>query len=261
MSARAGSATDALAPGRRALYLMTRRRMVVRTSAGSLAVFERTGCRGRYPLARISRVISTRHVDWRGEALTACFTAGIGIVFVDGRGAWYGSCAPALVRPSPMSELLEELVTDSRWWATFDNFMRHLRSRILLAWLADHPGMDAAEEVAWRRCYVYRGQVPIALGFDYRGLVRALVEAHLHANAVRVRYRNEDGTELDLAAHLSDLVYGRLVLEAGTLQHAARNADAAIRFFESAEADHVQVLEQALASLRRLLLNRSRRWQ
>lgn len=257
----AASASSSPTPGRRALYLMARRRMAVRASAGSLAVFERKGCKARYPLARISRIVSTRHVDWRGEAIMACLADGIGIVFVDGRGAWYGSCAPAVIQPSPMSELLDELVSDSRWPSTFDNFMRHLRSRMLLRWLATHPEMDAAEEAAWRRCYVYRAEVPIELEFDYRGFVRALVEAHLHARAVRVRYRQEDGSELDLAKHLGDLLYGRIVLEAGSLQQQARNVDAAVRFFESTNDDHHRLLDETLTALRALLLNRCRRWQ
>jgi hypothetical protein len=253
------------APARRALYLMVTRRMLVRTGAESLGVFEGRICRGRYPLSRVSRILATRQIDWRGDALAACLARGIGIVFVDAHGNWYGSCAPALTRVSPLSELLDELVEDARWPQSFDNFMRHLRSRILLDWLTAHATSppDTVEVVNWRRCYVYQGQVPHALGFDYRGLLRSLVEARLHKHLIRVRYRHGDGNseELDLADHLCGLVYGQILMHAGAFQFRVRDNASAIRFFEAAADDYLHTVDDALASLQRLLLDRSHKWQ
>jgi len=169
-------------------------------------------CHGRYPLARVSRILASRHIDWRGDALAACLARGIGIVFLDARGDWYGSCAPALTRVSPITELLEELVEDTQWPRTFDNFMRHLGSKVLLEWLAERTSCaaDAAEVAAWRRCYVYQARVPVTLGYDYRGLLRAMVESHLHGQLIRVRYQRGDAQteapERTGAIGLEDLV-------------------------------------------------------
>jgi hypothetical protein len=138
-----------------------------------------------------------------------------------------------------------------------------LRSRVLLAWLTARAGSppDTVQVVNWRRCYVYQAQVPHALGFDYRGLLRALIEARLHKQLIRVRYRRGDGEELDLARHLCDLVYGQIVMHAGTFQLRVRDNTSAIRFFQAAADDYVNTVDDALASLQRLLLDRSRKWQ
>jgi len=242
---------------------MAKRRLSVRHVDYGIQVYDRDRCQGRYPLARVSRIVATCRVDWSGSALHACLSEGITVAFVDGSGRHLGSFTPAIAQPSPISELLEELITDARWSETFDNFMRHLRSRVLRAWIRRNrcAPLPTADVDAWRRCYVYHAAIPVGLQFDYRGLLRSLVDAKLYAEGIRARYVDRDGLELDLAEHLCALVYGALVMHRGTVHKSISGDDVAIRFFESSVDYQTRLVERALRALRRLLLNRCRQWQ
>ncbi|NKC12772.1 MAG: hypothetical protein GKR94_11395 [Gammaproteobacteria bacterium] len=247
---------------RKPLYLMSINRVTVRYGSGSLAVFSGRNCRGRYPLERISRILSTANVDWRGDALFACTRARISIVLIDRRGGWHGTIEPPLVQLSPVVELLDELVTDSDYPDVFDNFMRHLRSKTLKRWLSKRGACADGEfeRKEWVRSYVYGGQPPHDLQYDFRGLLRALVESRLHKLGVRSRYSTEAGDVLDLAGHLCELVYGEIVMNSGTIPVTTSDTRASIRFFQASVEDYSQSIDHALKALQRLLANRVRRW-
>ena len=252
-----------LAPSRKALYLMSRTRLSIRQAGASLAAFEGKVCRGRFPLNRVSRVLSSRHVDWRGEALVACMRAGVCIIFLDGHGSVYGTCEPPLVRVSPITEALDELVEESDWPNTFDNFMRHLRSHALKAWIEESSNTMLPRGVvaAWNKVYVHRGEVPVPMRFEFRGLVRALISARLHARGIRARYCLVNGKDLDLAEELASLVYGQIAMRAGSMQLQARQGAVAVKLFEAAVDDYTVAIDKAIVALARLLNRRLRWWQ
>lgn len=249
-------------PLRKPLYLMATRRVAVHHTSGSLGVFEGRICQGRYPLARVGRILATREVDWHGDALFACMKAGVSVVLVDRKGTWHGSVEPPVTTPSPVTELLDELMDDSEWPMVLDNFMRHLRARALTRWMGarGRPGVDDPERTRWIRSYVHGGQPPHDLRYDFRGLLRALVESRLHRDGIRTRYCAQDGSTLDLAAELCNLVYGEIVMSAGTIPVTSSDVQASIRLFHASVEDYGELVERALRQLQRLLLRRARRW-
>ncbi|MCC7414048.1 MAG: CRISPR-associated endonuclease Cas1 [Gammaproteobacteria bacterium] len=252
-------------PPRQPLYLMSRRPVSVCRRDASLVAYERKVCVGRYPLTRMSRVIATAHVNWHGNAIAACLEQGIGIAFVAGAGTFLGSCIPSLERVSPLTELLEELIDNPRWSATYDNFLRHLRADALRHWAGNRERalrpVTVSEYTAWVRSFVHFGEPPVELAFDCRGFLRALIDAHLYSRRVRVRYWRESVSVLDLGADITSLVYGTIVMEAGALLRSTSRPAAAIRLFENASPDYLMRIEGVLGSLERLLLRSVRQWQ
>ncbi len=250
---------------RKPLYLFARQAIEVRAEDVSLAVYRGRVPLGRYPMQRLSRIVATARVHWRGEALAMCFSHGIPVLMVDLRGTLLGTCVPSRVRVSPLTELLDELTADSRWKPVYENFLRHLRSRVFRTWEAEcaaagHP-LSESERAQWVRSFVHMGQPPQEAAFDCRGLLRGLVERQLHLASVRSHYWAEGGEHLDLARDLSDILYGRLLMHAGSLFTAQAEPAAVFRLFEGSVGEHDGDVTRLLASLQRYLLRRMHRWQ
>ena len=262
---RISSRGETAASRRKPLYLLVSYRIEIRAAGASIAIYRDSVPAGRYPLNRLSRVVVTQQVDWHGGALTLCFNSGIPIVVINARGNLIGSCIPARVRASPLSELLDEFTIDSRWPISYENFLRHTRSRLLRSWAADcvvaeHPLTDA-EWNSWVRAFVQTGEPPEEAAFDCRGLLRSIIERQLHSASVCTHYWGDAGAHLDLGQDFANILYGRLIMYAGSLFLRVDSQAAAIRLFESDTFGHEQYVTRLLVSLQRFLLRTMSRWQ
>lgn len=250
--------------GRRPLYLLARSAHNVRAEAQSLAVYRGRICSGRYPVRRLSRVVASLRVEWRGEALALCLGQGIPILFVDLRGTPRGSCLPALRRSAPLDELLDELTDDSTWQRYYGNFLRHVRGRVLRRWARERAGrgrpFDEAEWSLWMRAFVYQGESPVEPDYDIGGILRSIVELYLHRAGVRARYWAHGGGELDLAGDIAAIARGRLLMQAGPLLLQNGTQASTIRLVEGGAADVERTVQWALACLQRYLSAWAQRW-
>jgi hypothetical protein len=258
-------ARRAAAPARKPLYLLLREARGVRAEDRSLAVYRGLLCCGRYPVGRISRIVATLRVAWRGEALGLCLAEGIPILFVDARGTPRGSCLPPQRRSAPLDELLEDLTAESAWRSLYDNFLRHLRSRVLRAFAREraHAGtsLDEAEWSLWLRTFVHQGTLPVVTDYDISGILRSIVEYHLTRSGVRSRHLAQGGGELDLAADITTLAQGELLMHAGPLLRQASAPAPVIRLIE-ADSLHTEHLAQwVVTSLQRHLARWAHQWQ
>ena len=88
-------ATTAALPARKPVYLDGVERMRVRAGVAALAIVRQGWETVRLPIARISRVIASRSVDWDSEALILCLRHAVPIIFLDtdgqALGAWTGT--------------------------------------------------------------------------------------------------------------------------------------------------------------------------
>ncbi|QXP83807.1 CRISPR-associated endonuclease Cas1 [Methylococcus sp. ANG] len=104
-----------------------------------------------YPLGRLSRVVSTRNVEWSTAALLLCAESGITVTFLDGDGRLAMRCIGP--RPSPhdrfaqrLDELLQHPDRDTLYADWLDGVERSaLRSLIRRAGLAFAPDLTATE--------------------------------------------------------------------------------------------------------------------
>lgn len=252
-----GAAKETTALPRRPLYLWPDVGTAVRAEDRSLAAYQKRVPIARFPVSRISRIVATNRVDWHGGALRLCLSEGVGIVFLDGHGTCLGSLEPALARVSPLDELLEELVAAPRGMHIYDNFLRHIRSCALRNWAASREPirpLTSGERSAWMRIYVYRGEPPVHLAFNCRGLLQSIVNASLRAAGIRTRYWRNSAEVLDLGADITAVIYGRVVMEAGTLLLQETHPPSAVRLFEAAARRYQSYIDDTLERLKLLLL-------
>ena len=120
--------------GARALYLGARNHKQVRCTAEALVVSNAAAQTLRYPLARVSRVVSSTNTDWSGAALALCLKAGIGITWISAKGDALGTCYPHR-RFYPRAALAIELLTESpAGYAQYSHWLRHRRLEVLIRW-------------------------------------------------------------------------------------------------------------------------------
>jgi CRISPR/Cas system-associated endonuclease Cas1 len=95
------SATAAQQPSRKPLYLVGPAPARVDAGADHLVLHKGAGCPMRFPLARVCRIICTRHLTWTGAALSLCLSHGVPITWVDGHGHTLGTTQSHYAQPLP----------------------------------------------------------------------------------------------------------------------------------------------------------------
>lgn len=260
-----GAGTRGAAQLAKPLYLLARDPVCVRVQGASLAACQGKRLLGRYPLVRISRIVAARNVHWESEALAGCLAAGIPILVTDQRGNALGGCVPKVVRVSPLSALLDEFTADEAWEEAYDDFLRHTRSRVLRLWESERAAqgrpLSVGEREAWIRSFVHSGQTPWSPELDCRGLLRGLVDYQLFQAGVRGEYWAHQGTRLDLAGDLTVILYGHLLMHAGSLFAGLEDLGTAVRMFEGASFELARETIHLLGALQRWLLRRTYQWQ
>lgn len=186
----------------------------------------------RYPLARISRIISAAHVQWDPPALAACLEQGLPVVFLDGRGEVAGYLHPVHVRPSSADRLVYELLDRPDGLDRYTTWLRGERGRVMNAW-RKRPG-SALDETDYRelvRRYVYLGEDPLAAipgAGLLRGALLAQVTGRLRQAGLQPRYWGLRGQPLNLALDVTSLLALELGLTTGGLAGRMRGDDSAL---------------------------------
>ncbi len=226
---------EAVTARRLPLYLYGRNPTQVDLDGPALRVRRKDKADNRYPLARVSRILSGMAVEWHSRALKACLEAQIPIIFLDKTGEPQGHLQPALRKPSRLDTLLEELLDRPDGHAQYALWLRAERMRTLLVWhrtsiaQGREPDPQAYRELARR--YVYQGEDPslgLAGNHIYNSALYALALQHIHRAGTRAIHWGQDGVPLHLANDLSALLRLALALELQGLGQAAQVQDAAL---------------------------------
>lgn len=114
------------------LYLDGRQAMRVELDGPALRVITAGRADGRYPLARVWRVVVSGQVDWSREALTACLDEGIPITFLAPDGTPRGYCLAHHERELRLSQRFEAYLSRSDWRAGYENWRRAEERRAIL---------------------------------------------------------------------------------------------------------------------------------
>ena len=94
-------------PPRKPLYLMGTAAARMDAGADHLILHKGAGSLMRFPLARVCRVICTRHLTWSGAALALCLGRGVPITWVDSHGHALGTTQSHYDQPLPFATLIE----------------------------------------------------------------------------------------------------------------------------------------------------------
>jgi CRISPR/Cas system-associated endonuclease Cas1 len=91
----------------RTLYLGGATVKHVACSGAALVITAPNSSVRRYPVARLSRIVCSAHVNWQGAALALCMRSGIPIVWSDAHAQPLGICYSQQHRQQAFSQALE----------------------------------------------------------------------------------------------------------------------------------------------------------
>jgi hypothetical protein len=253
----------------RPLYLVTPTACELALDGPALAVRRQRQALARYPLQRVSRVISALSVTWQPGALAACLERGIPVVLLDGSGSPVGHVQPVATVRSSLDQLLNEWVACGGWQRSRDNWLRSERMRAVRSWVAARAtqgnSVDVAQEREAVRRFVYAAewrQTLLDQPGIYRAALLALSAQQVRAAGLQCSYVSEHAGELDLAAEICDLLCVVLELElCGLGQQVPTQTRARLRIIETYTAGLEHRCRSILGRLHRRVSEALRAWR
>lgn len=206
------------APGARALYLGARDKKSVTCTDAALVVRNEKRQTLRYPLQRISRVVSSTVADWSGQALALCLQNGIGITWMDGRGNAVGTCYPQKRQHPSFAAAVEMLTETPEGLARYHNWLRARRMEVLMRW--GKSALDAIPLAQWeatKREWVYGRRFVVHLPLALLGHCQAWVGAQLAEHGLQPQLWGPDAQPVDLDHDICELLWAEINLCAGSV--------------------------------------------
>lgn len=258
------AATATHACNRKPLYLMATTPARLDAGTDFLTLYRCDAPVQRYPLARIGRIVCSQHVDWSSRAMIRCLTAGIPVLWVDGRGHALGCAQTCSPKPSPVATLVETYLELRNWQQRFDNWLarRRLETLSTVAIEAARYGheIDACHFEEFKRDYVYHGHHPLHFAEEGQSLCLALTVERLQREGLQSVHWGYEGVPLELGHALSSLIWAELNLACGTLPASAEQDRLVTHLFESWSHRREVRLLHHLADLKRHLAKEIAAW-
>ena len=236
--------------GARALYLGARDKKNVTCTDEALVVRNERQQTLRYPLARVSRVVSSTVTDWSGGALALCMQSGIAITWLDGHGNALGTCYPRQRRHPPFATAVELLTESPEGLTRYHDWLRARRMEVLVHW-----GKSRADQISpalWettKRDWVYGRRFTQHLPTVLQGHCLAWVGAQLAEQGLHPELWGPDVQPVNLDHDLCELLWADMNLCAGSLADAANPDEPATTLFERWNAGNGGALMLHIASL------------
>ena len=240
------------AGGARTLYLGARSHKQVSSSAEALVVRNAEQQTSRYPLARISRVVSSTCTDWSGTALSLCLQAGIGITWMSAKGEALGTCYPRQRTYPQAAVALEMLLETPDGFEQYGAWLRHRRLSVLTRWGDAHS--THITPLLWeatKRDWVYGARLAEHLPAVLLGQCMAYVGAQLACQGLEPELWGPQAQPIALDRDLTHLLWGEMNLLCGNLAAEVAPEDSATVLFErwvganeAALANHIYSLER-----------------
>lgn len=262
LAQRIKSATDL--PVRKPLYLLTEGPARIDAGDDHLLLRKAIANPMRFPLARLCRIICTRHLTWTGAALSLCLREGVPITWVDGHGHALGCTQTRYTQPLPFSTLVETYLELPDWPRRFANWRARRRLETLMtcakrAAESGH-GLDALSFQELKREYVYNGTHPLAFNAEGEGWCHALTVNHLHREGLHGCYWGHGASRLELAAELAAMLWAELNLECGTIPAGVEKGTVIAHLFETWAHHREGRLLHHLGDLKRHLSREIEEW-
>ena len=126
--------TTARCNSARALYLGGATVKQVACSDAALVITAPDSSVRRYPVARLSRIVCSAHVNWQGAALALCMRSGISIVWSDAHAQVLGICYSQHHRQKAFSQALELMLEGEHGLSQYTHWLRSRRMDMLMDW-------------------------------------------------------------------------------------------------------------------------------
>ncbi len=242
-------------PGSRALYLGHGGRKRVSCTDTALVVTNANAQTHRYPVARLSRVVSSPLVDWSGAALALCMRSGIGITWIDSHGDSLGSLYPLRRGNVSFATALELLVETAQGLARYQDWLRSRRMAVLIQWTRTSDSEITPHEwEATKREWVYAARIAEHLPRALRGHSQAWVAAQLSLHHMPPVLWGPEGQGIDLDDDLTELLWGEMNLCTGGLADTTFTERELTSLFERWISSNGSALLLHLHSLQRLAM-------
>ncbi len=246
--------TLAAAPTARPLYLGHaggHKRVAHTTEA--LVVTNTQGQTLRYPLARISRVVSSPVVDWAGSALALCLKHGITITWADAKGHTLGSASPTPPSSAHPANALALLLEEPHGPTAYADWLRSRRMAVLTHWgkTSPHPISPAHWENT-KREWVYLNQLAPHLPPALLPHCHAWVVAQLHSSHLPTQLLDTHAAPVPLAHDLAQMLWAQMNLCTGPLADNTHTERELVDLFERWHAPNGAALHLHLGALLRL---------
>jgi len=219
--------------GARALYLGARDKKTITCTAEALVVHNTQRQIRRYPLARISRVVSSTETDWHGNALALCLKSGIGITWIDTQGNALGTCYPSQRTPASFALAVELLTETTEGLERYTNWLRARRMEVLIRW--GHECGDRISPAQWQATkhdWVYAQRVTEHLPRALYGHCLAWTGAQMAAHGLTPTLLDPQAQPIALDHDLCQLLWAEINLCAGTLAATPQEDEPTTALFE-----------------------------
>lgn len=161
----------------RPLYLDAGRRWEVALDERALEV----RCEGRapvrFPLSRLSRVVSHRDAQWQTEALLGCLEAGVPVAFLNARGEPVGWCFGPRRKETSLASLLREGLAHPEWDDRYGSWRSGAERREILGALMAcrlHRREPTAVDARAALFNLHRRRFGVPMGPHFRAIRAAL---------------------------------------------------------------------------------------
>jgi hypothetical protein len=237
-------------PGARALYLGNQRKKHVSCTDQALVVKNDLGQTLRYPLARISRVVSSTGTDWNGAALALCLKNSISISWLDGRGDILGTCTPHQRNYPPCATAVELLTESADGCQRYQNWLQSRRMWVLVRWgKTSSAPIDPKQWETTKRDWVYAHQLASHLPTALQSHCQAWVNAQLAEQSLPAQLWGPQAQPIALDHDLCELLWAEINLCAGHLADSSNAEKPATALFEHWRAVNGSALHLHLSSL------------
>lgn len=249
------------------LYLKGREHTTVDAEGPALAVHRTGKSIARYPIARLSRIISGRNVQWSGRALNLCMQEEIPIVILSDKGNPCGYIQPAIVHRSTLDSLLQQWVDVPNWRISLENWQRAQRMRLVKTWCARRvqSGHDVSETLFRElvRLHVqHKKTTETEANSFWCAALAAYVSQKLHQAGVAARYWGHGGDVLDLRGILLELLQVALALEFAGVGRAAHADEATkLRVLHAFGETMNETIAHIIGSLHQYIRSQLEAWQ
>lgn len=223
----------------------------------------------RYPLVRIARIIAGPRVEWQATALNLCQQHGLPIVFLDAAGEPTGYLLPAQNKASRLDDVIEEMLDRADWPLHYTPWLRAQRMQLLHTWLhARQTTGHLTQHHEYQelvRQHVYRPETePVSYPHEsvQAGAITAYVLQILHRSGLKPRYWGDNGSVLELAQDIGQLLALTLHLEMHGMGSTLHGDNATLlRILHSFSHQMIEQLPRMLGSLHRHFKTQLEAWR